>query len=334
MPDMIFCRWLRGLIRERCVNDRFAAVHVSIFFAVFLAVAGVLSPAGAAETAPRVAVTVKPIHSLVASVMAGVGEPDVLIGGADSPHTHAIRPSEAKRIESAQLLFWVGPTMESSYVKPIAALARGKVISVLDAPGVTVLPVRPAGDLAEDAATDAEEAPGALDPHIWLDPENARAVVRAVANALAAADPAHADVYAANAAKTDERLVALDTELREKLTPFRDMPFIPYHDAYQYLERRYRLTDAGAVTVSPERAPGARRINELRAVIKARHVRCVFTEPEFEPAIVRTLVAGTGAKIATLDPEGAQLPPGPNFYFNLMRAAADSLRGCLLPSPG
>ncbi len=333
MISAIFPRQRRRLSRERCVNEHSAAVHVSIFLAVFLAVAGVFSPAGADEPAPRVAVTVKPIHSLVAAVMAGVSGPDVLIGGADSPHIHAIRPSEAKRIESAQLLFWVGPTMESSYVKPIAALARGKVISLLDAPGVTVLPVRP-GDLAEGTAANAEEAPVASDPHIWLDPENARAVVRAAANALAEADPAHADVYAANAAKTDARLVSLDVELREKLAPLRDMPFIPYHDAYQYLERRYRLMDAGAVTTSPERAPGARRIDELRAVIKARHVRCVFTEPEFEPPIVRTLVAGTGAKIAILDPEGARLPPGPNFYFDLMRAAAGSLRGCLLPSPG
>ena len=289
------------------------------------------------ETPPRIAVTVKPIHSLVAMVMAGVGEPDLLISGADSPHTHAIRPSEAKIIESAKLLFWIGPTMESSFAKPIAALAHGKVMSMLEAPGVTVLPIRAAGDLAEDQGQgqkDADEAPGAPDPHIWLDPENARAMTRAIAAALSAADPAHAQAYAANAAGTDRRLVAFEAELGDKLAPLRDILFIPYHDAYQYLERRYELTDVGAVTLSPERTPGARRIVQLRKTIAARHVRCVFTEPEFQPAIVRTLVAGTRAKIATLDPEGAKIVGGPDFYFILMRQVAESLRGCLLAAPG
>ena len=334
MVTMNFRRILTAGKRELCANAAFVAVHVSIFLAFFL----VVFPSGptlAEGPPPRVAVTVKPIHSLVAMVMAGVGEPDLLIGGADSPHTHAIRPSEAKIIASAKLLFWIGPTMESSFAKPIAALAHGKVISMLDAPGVTVLPIRPAGDLAEDSAErDADETAGSPDPHIWLDPENARAMTRAIAAALSAADPAHAEAYAANAAQTDRRLVALDAELRDKLVPLRGIPFIPYHDAYQYLERRYGLTDAGAVTLSPERTPGIRRIDELRKTIAARHVRCVFTEPEFQPAIVRTVVAGTGAKIATLDPEGAKIPGGPDFYFVLMRQVAESLRGCLLPGPG
>lgn len=241
-----------------------------------------------------------------------------------------MRPSEAKTIESAQLLFWIGATLKSSFAKPIAALARGKVISLLDAPGMQVLPIRAAGNIGEET----DEKLGEPDPHVWLDPENARAMTRAIAAALEAADPAHAQAYAANAAEADRRLAALDAELREKLAPLRELPFIAYHDAYQYLERRYGLTDAGAVTLSPERAPGARRIDELRKIIKARQVRCVFTEPEFRPAIVRTLVAGTGAKIGTLDPEGAQIPAGPDFYFDLMRRVAESLRGCLTPSAG
>ncbi len=312
------------------MNAGFVAVHVSIFFVVWLGAMLPTTAFAADSAAPRVAVTVKPVHSLAALVMAGVGTPEILISGADSPHTHAVRPSEAKTIESAQLLFWIGPTLESSFAKPIAALARGKVISLLDAPGMLVLPIRAAGNIGEET----DEKPGEPDPHVWLDPENARAMTRAIAAALEAADPAHTQAYAANAAEADRRLAALDAELREKLAPLRELPFIAYHDAYQYLERRYGLTDAGAVTLSPERAPGARRIDELRKIIKARQVRCVFTEPEFRPAIVRTLVAGTGAKIGTLDPEGAQIPAGPDFYFELMRRVAESLRGCLTPSAG
>jgi len=235
-------------------------------------------------------------------------------------------------------VFWIGSTLETSFTKPIAALVHGKVVSLLAAPGMTVLPVRPSDSLPDDAATgdDAhgDEAPGASDPHIWLDPENARAMTRSIAAALQAVDPAHAETYAANAAETDRKLAALDAELREKLEPIRGVPFIAYHDAYHYLERRYGLAAVAAVTLSPERAPGARRVRALREIIAARHVVCVFTEPEFEPAIVRTIAEGTAAKIATLDPEGAQIPPGPDFYFVLMRQVADQLRGCLRPSPG
>jgi len=297
-----------------------------------------LGGASAAEAADlRIAATIKPIHGLASLVMAGVGKPEILIGGADSPHTHAVRPSEARALAHADVVFWIGPMLESSFRKPISALARGQVIELLEAPGVTVLPVRPADEFA-DSAADEESAheghahePGEPDPHVWLDPENARAMTRAIAAALEAADPAHAETYAANAAAADRRLVALDAELRERLAPVRGVPFIVYHDAYQYFERRYGLNGVAAVTISPERAPGARRIRALRRLIAARHVACVFTEPQFEPAIVRVLAEGTGARVATLDPEGAQIPPGPDFYFELMRRLAADLRSCLAP---
>ena len=270
--------------------------------------------------------------------MAGVGEPKLLISGVDSPHTHALRPSEAQALHDADLLFWVGPTLESSFAEPIAALVQGKVVSLLAEPGVAVFPVRSAGGLPQDLAASpgerGHEAPGASDPHIWLDPANARAIARAIVAALESADPAHAATYAANAAALDAKLAALDAELEETLEPVRGVPFIVYHAAYQYLERRYGLNPAASVTLFPERAPGARRIKALRELISARGVPCIFTEPEFEPAIVRTIAEGTGIKIATLDPEGASLPPGPEFYFTLMRRLAGDLRGCLSASGG
>jgi zinc transport system substrate-binding protein len=226
--------------------------------------------------------------------------------------------------------------METSFVKPIATLVQGKVVSFLKAPGVTVLPVRPAGNLPQDfaaaEAADHEHEAGAPDPHIWLDPENAVAMLRVIGKELEAADPANAATYGANAAAAEQRIAALETELGAELAPVKQIPFIPYHDAYQYIERRYGLTAVAAVTLSPEQAPGAKRIEALRKLIKDRNVACVFTEPEFEPAIVRTVVEGTPAKIAVLDPEGAQIPGGPDFYFTLMRQVGRDLTGCLSPS--
>ena len=287
---------------------------------------------------PRVAATIKPIHSLAASLMAGIGEPELLITGADSPHTHVLRPSEVRVLHDADLVFWVGSALESSFAAPLAALTQGKVVSLLREPGVTVYPVRPAGELPQDFAAAEPELGhaevGEADPHIWLDPENARAIAGAIAAALEATDPAHASGYARNAAALDAKLAALDVEIKEKLARLQGVPFVVYHDAYQYLERRYGLTVAATVTISPERTPGARRITALRGLIAARGIKCIFTEPEFEPAIVRTIAEGTGVKVATLDPEGASLPPGPDFYFTLMRRLADDLLGCLTASGG
>lgn len=316
-----------------------AAKLATSIFAVFAGLVVVSSDVSVSfakgPSAPEVAVTIKPIHSLAAMVMEGVGTPALLISGADSPHTHAARPSEARILERADIVFWVGPDMESSFVRPIATLVHGKVVSMLKAPGVTVLPIRPAGDLTE--RFEAAREPAATvepDPHIWLDPENAIAMTGDIAAVLAKADPGHAAAYAANAAKAEKRLAALDAELREKLAPVRHVPFIPYHDAYQYLERRYGLRAVASVTLAPEQAPGAKRIAALRNLIEQDHVACVFTEPEFEPAIVRTVVEGTGAKIATLDPEGAPIPAGPDFYFTLMRRIAEDLTACLAPGHG
>ena len=315
---------------------KLATAIFAVFAGLAVACSDVSVSFAAGANSPEVAVTIKPIHSLAAMVMEGVGTPALLISGADSPHTHAVRPSEARILERADILFWVGPDMESSFVRPIATLVHGKVVAMLQAPGITVLPIRPAGDLTQsfEAAREPAARGAEPDPHIWLDPENAIAMTRDIADVLTEADPAHAATYAANAAKAEKRLAALDAELREKLAPVKHVPFIPYHDAYQYLERRYGLRAVASVTLAPEQAPGAKRIAALRKLIMQDHVACVFTEPEFQPAIVRTVVEGTGAKVATLDPEGAPVPGGPDFYFTLMRRIAADLTACLAPGHG
>ena len=298
--------------------------------AVFPALVFLLSP-GPASAAIRVAATIKPVYSLVASVMDGVGQPDLLIGGGESPHTHAVRPSEARAMERADLIFWIGPALEVSFVKPMAALGRGRAVALIDAPGIGILPVRPADPVGEAGAARVNAGP---DPHIWMDPENARVMVRAIAQALSAADPAHASRYAANAAATDQRLAGLEAQIAERVAPVRGVSFIVFHDALQYFERRFGLASLGAITLSPDRAPGAKRIRELHQLAASGQVRCIFTEPQFEPAIVRTIISGTKVKSGTLDDIGAELPAGPDLYSEVLWHLAENLRGCLLPPPG
>ena len=273
--------------------------------------------------------------------MEGVAVPALLVPAGDSPHTHTVRPSEARVIEDADLVFWIGAMLETSYAKPIRALARGEIVTLTEAPGIELLPVRAAGIAPHahehDEAADHGEKPAgiAADPHIWLDPVNAKAIVAAAAQALIAVDPQNAEAYQANAARTQTRLDELDAQIKAEVAPVRDIPFLTYHDAYRYFEQRYGLNNAGAITISPEQQPGVRRLRALRQLIVEGGVVCVFTEPQFEPALAKTLVAGTEARIGTLDPESRpELPSGPDFYFGLMRGLAKDLRDCLAGSGG
>jgi zinc transport system substrate-binding protein len=166
--------------------------------------------------------------------------------------------------------------------------------------------------------------------HLWLDPENAKAMVADIAARLTAVDPDRAQTYRTNAARIARQLSALDRELAETLTPLQDKPYIVFHDAYQYLEARYGLTSVGSMTDNAEQGPGAGRLSRIRERLGISGALCVFAEPQFEPDLVDTLVSGTGAQAAVLDPLGAGLPVGADLYADLMRAMAASLVACLL----
>jgi zinc transport system substrate-binding protein len=289
-----------------------------------------LVAAAPAAAAPKVVASVKPIHALVAGVMAGVGEPALIVAGGTSPHLYTLKPSDAERLAHADIVFWVGPIFEGFLVKPLTALAGKADIVELDrAPGTILLPAREGGVWEADEDHDHAAAAEERDGHLWLDPENAKAIVRLAASRLAALDPPHAAAYAANGAALERRLDTLDAGLRQRLAAVRGVPFVVFHDAYQYAERRYGLAAIGSITVSPENRPGARRLQEIRGKIMALGARCVFREPQFEPRLVDTVIAGTGARTGTLDPEGAALAPGPELYFQLMSGLADSLVRCL-----
>ncbi|MHA1600967.1 MAG: zinc ABC transporter substrate-binding protein [Alphaproteobacteria bacterium] len=296
--------------------------------ALVLSAAGLANEGAVAAEGPRVVVSIPPLHSLIAGVMAGVGEPVLLIEGAASPHAYALRPSAARALAEADAVFWVGPDLETFLPKPLKSLAgASRVVTVLDEPGIAVLPVRVGGDW-EEADDHIGEEPdaehGTRDPHVWLDPRNAQRIVAIAGATLSEIDPANAAAYRGNAARLQSELTQLERELAAKLAPVRGVPFIVFHDAYHYFEARFELTTVGAFALSPGMAPGARRVAELRARLVETGAVCVFVEPQFEPAVVKAAVASTGARIAVLDPLGAGLT-----YSQLMHALAGSLLACL-----
>ena len=300
------------------------------------ALALVLAAAPAMADAPKVVASIKPVHSLVAAVMQGVGQPALIVRGAASPHTYALKPSDAKALADADLVFWIGPELEGFLAKPLRATAsKATAVELLEAKGVTLLDAREGGAWeAHDHGKDHGHAGNGheeVNTHIWLDPGNARAMVAAIADALAARDAANATAYKANAERTAQSIDALDAELKAALAPVADRPFVVFHDAYQYFEAYYGLNGVGAITVSPDRRPSAKRLSDIRARITALGAACVFAEPQFEPALVDTIVDGTKAKKGVLDPEGADLSDGPDLYPTLMRSIAAALKGCLTP---
>ncbi|KQV05894.1 zinc ABC transporter substrate-binding protein [Devosia sp. Root105] len=311
----------------------------------FLALAAALSwPTLALAEVPSVVATIKPLHALVAAVMGDLGTPALIVKGAASPHSYSLKPSDAQALQSANLVFWTGHGLELFLEDSIDTLApKATIVELSKAPGIELLPPRETGtfehhdhdeaehgDEAEPAGETHEHEHGEeQDLHFFLDPGNAKVMVAAIADSLVAADPEHADIYRANASRETADLDALIAETAASLAPIKDRPFVVFHDAYQYFEKRFGLNVAGSVTLSPEIAPGADRINEIRAKLKTLDAACVFAEPVFDPRIVTVLTEGTTAKQGVLDPEGANLDEGPGLYRQLIENLATSLKACL-----
>ena len=279
-------------------------------FATFLAFILVATPVREvrAEGVKAVA-SIAPIHSLLSGVMEGVGEPGLLVRGSASPHAYALKPSDVKRLHRADLVFWAGPGLERFLIKPLSGLpARVRVVRL---------------------TPKAEAARGEGDPHRWLDPRNAAAMIEVMAGALIKADAANKARYEANAAKLRRDLVALERQIRADLRPVAVVPYLVFHDAYKYFEKRFDLASQGFVAIHADRPPGAGRILMLRRKILEGAIACVFTEPQFKPALIKTLIEDTEARTAVLDPLGSGLQPGPGLYGKLMRGMAKTLLGCL-----
>ena len=422
----------------------------------------------------RVVTSIKPVHSLVAAVMQGAGTPDLIVEGAGSPHTYALKPSQAKQLQEADLVFWMSHDLEAFLEKSIDGIATKAVsVPLMESHGLMTLGFREGGafdDHGHDEHDDHDEHDkdddhdhekhddhddhddhdkdddhdhekhddhdehekhdkdddhdhekhddhdehekhdkdddhdhekhddhdehekhdkdddhdhekhddhdehekhdkdddhdhekhddhdehekhdkdddhdhekhddhdehdhGEVDPHVWLDPENAKAMVHEIEEALAKADPANAATYESNAEAVMAKLDSLVAEIDSELQPVKGRGYIVFHDAYQYFENRFGVSAIGSITVSPEVLPGAERISDLQEKVRSLDATCVFSEPQFEPKLVATVTENTNARFGVIDPLGAAIDEGPNLYFTLIRNMASSLKNCLLGS--
>ena len=307
-----------------------------------------VTAANAAE--PKVVVTMKPVHSLVAQIMEGVATPALIVDGAASPHTFTLKPSGAKAINEAGVFIRVSEAVEPFTRKIISALPKSvALVSLSDVAGMKLLDQRHGGAFEEHAHDDEKDHDDhhdkdgkhaghdddddheGKDGHIWLDPANAKVIVESVTKVLAGTYPDHADKLKANSAAVLAKLDALTAEIETLVAPVKDKPFIVFHDATQYFENRFGLAAAGSITVSPDVQPSAKRLTAVRKKIGSLDAVCVFSEPGFQPNLVAAVTEGTKARSGTLDAEGQALKPGPELYGDLMLGLARNIRGCLQP---
>ena len=324
----------------------------------------------------KVVASIKPIHSLASYLMDGVAKPDLIVDGYASPHGFAMKPSHAKMLQNADLIFWVGEDLENFLEKPLNSIAKkAEKIELMEIKGLQVLKFRERNifddhddhghddhddhgkkeddhdhddhgkkeddhghddhddhgkkeDDHEDHGHDDHEghAHGEFDPHIWLDPINAKVILNEMVEHLIENDPKNEAKYKSNLSKALKEIDKLTIDVMTDLSS--SVSSIVFHDAYQYFEERFNVNILGAFTVNTDVMPGAEQLAEIREIIEHDKVACVFSEPQFNPDIIKAVAKDMKIKTGVVDPLGATLDPGKDLYFNLIRNMSASFKGC------
>ncbi len=291
-----------------------------------------------------VVASIKPIHSLVAAVMGDIGTPHLLLEAPSSAHHFTLKPSQARSLQAADIVFWVGPTMEQPLTKALATLApQAQTLPLIESAGLVLInfdKVTPAHEKHDHEKHDhekhdhekhdehAKHDDHLINPHIWLDPQNAKIMLGVIAARLAKADPENASTYAANADSMAARLAILETDITSQLASYSAAKFLVLHDAHVYFERRFGLRNYGAITTEPDVMPTASRVKALRDELREHRFDCIFTEPFLGQKAVALIAEGSKVSIGTLDPIASNLPAGAQLYPDLLMSYAKALQSC------
>jgi zinc transport system substrate-binding protein len=305
-------------------------VIVSRLFSIFVAIFTSFLLIGSAQAEVKVLTSIKPLQLIAAAVQDGVAIPEVLLPPGASPHNYALRPSDVRKVQSVDLLYWIGPDMEGFMPRVLNGRTLPSV-AVQDLPGLKLR------HFAQDNHSHAEEAdehdhdhrPGSLDAHLWLSPANARVIAAKMAADLSAADSVNAARYQSNLKAFDERLDALDARLKKRLRGIEGKPYFVFHEAFDYFEDAYGLKHAGVFSVAAEVQPGAQHVAAMRARLQEVGKTCVFSEPPLRPRLAETLVAGLPVKLAELDALGGYTPATAQGYEQILEKLGNDLAGCL-----
>ena len=291
----------------------------------------------------KVVTSIKPIHSLATYLMDGIGKPGLIVDGYASPHSFSMKPSHAKMLQNADIVFWVGEGMENFLKKPLSSIAKkAKKIELIEVKGLNILKFRERNIFEEHNHDDHDDhdhddhakkkddhdghAHGDYDSHIWLDPMNAKVILNKMAEHLIENDTENTSKYKNNLKKALKEIDTLTIQVMTELN--KSLPSIVFHDAYQYFEQRFNVNILGAFTVNPDVMSGAEQLAKIREIIEHENVACVFSEPQFNPDIINAVAKDMKIKTGVLDPLGATLDSGKNLYFDLIKNMSLSFKDC------
>ncbi|MBE2275425.1 MAG: zinc ABC transporter substrate-binding protein [Rhodobacteraceae bacterium] len=299
-------------------------------------IALLLTSTAAQAEVPAVVTDIPPVDALVAAVMGDLGQPTLLLDRGASAHSFALRPSQAAALANADLVVWIGPELTPWLATALGSLGETAArLDLLDAPGTERQDFAAKDDHHHDNETEAEDATqghdhAGIDPHAWLDPDNARLWLGLIAAELARLDPEHAAIYTENATAATAAVDRAEAEADALLAPVKDRPFLAFHDAYGYFTAHYGLTVAGTLALGDAAPPGARRLADLHATLAEGPALCIYPEVGHDPAMIEQLADGSRAVIGgALDPEGSALEPGPDLYPELIVSLARTIAACM-----
>ncbi|MEN5032965.1 zinc ABC transporter substrate-binding protein ZnuA [Pseudomonas sp. Ps21-P2] len=305
-------------------------VIVSRLFLLFVVFITGFSTITAAEANVRVLTSIKPLQLIAAAVQDGVAVPEVLLPPGASPHNYALRPSDVRRVQEADLLYWIGPDMETFLPRVLSGRSKASV-PVESLPGMHLRHFTASAEHHDDDEDehDHDHRPGSVDAHLWLSSLNARVIAAKMAVDLSQADPANAARYESNVKAFSARLDALDAKIKQRVAGISGKQYFVFHEAFDYFEEAYGLKHAGVFAVSSEVQPGAQHVAAMRARLTEFGKTCVFSEPPLRPRLADTLSAGLPVKLAELDGLGGYTPATAQGYEQLLSKLADDLAGCL-----
>ena len=284
--------------------------------------------------APRVVTDILPVHGIVAAILGDLAEPDLIVEPSMSAHHVALRPSMARSLQDADLVVYIGPELTPWLAKATAALAgQATALRLLQVPGTHLLGPREEAVFSEDDGHDdhAHEVTQ-IDPHAWLDPDNALVWADAIATELARIDPDNAAIYRANTDDLRNRIMAVRDETEATLSPSKSKTFAVYHDAYQYFESHFELASIGSILTLNAESASASRVQAISLAAQSAGIVCLFSEPQFPDRLTAALKRDLGVRSAYIDPLGAAITPGPDAYPTLIRTLGASIAECLTPS--
>ena len=303
-------------------KSRFLSPSIPLMATMLIAVSLGVASSPTLAAPPKVVTSIKPVQALVKMVMGSLGDPELVIPATASPHMFSMKPSQATMLENAEVMFWIGPGLETTLIGPLDKLAgKAQVVELLETPGLRLIRF-------DETDTHGH---GNVDPHIWLAPSNARKMVSHIADIMSEIDPANADAYAKNAKKARQRITILSRKTMDYVTEMRYTPYLVQHDGFGYLALEFGFNEVGHIQTTPGREPGAKHVAEIINLIKNKNVKCLLHEPQFAPKLAERLNAETRIALREVDPMGIHVSLSDTTYVRIIQGIIVSMETCLQP---